>query len=197
MLLVYTDFPSSEHYTASLSKKARKNFTYVQRHNADLIYEPIPFDRDLVERFMRLWEQQLIRGKNVQWAFPIGHVENLNDQGALHCFCARKGNDIISVHFVQDHGNHIECHPPMYDKVHADRYLAKFMWFSLIRYAIENKWPMLDMGGGPDDWQEHIKNRENYPNPQYKWIYVPEDVKKNPDTQPHYVRTENGIREID
>lgn len=196
MLLVYTDFPSFDDYLAALSKPARKNFKYVQKHNADLIYERIPFDKEQVKRFMALWERQLIRGKCVQWAFPVEHVEGIEIEGRLMCFAARRGEETLALHFVEDRGTHIECHPPMYDKGHADRYLAKFMWFGLIRYAIENNLSMLDLGGGPDDWRDHITNRAQYPNPTYKWIYVPETVKRHPELQPRYVKHENRIREV-
>lgn len=193
MVLIYTDYGSFAEYVSTLGKKARKNLAYVNKHNSDLTYEKIEFDRELVKEFMALWEQQLIRGHFVQWAFPVDHVENLNNQGKILVFAAKLNGKPIAVHFIQLHENVVECHPPMYDKKYNDRYLAKYMWFNLIKYAIENNLPTLDMGGGVDGWREHIKNRANYPNPKYKWIYVPESVKDNPDLQPNYqLKSFNG-----
>ena len=104
----------------------------------------------------------------------------------------------LAMHFIQNRKNFYVAHPPMYDKSDKNlkRYLAKFMWFKLIEYFINNKLGILDLGGGDDDsWRQMIKDRNKYPNPAYKWIYVPEEVKNNPDSQIDYrVDTINGQR---
>lgn len=183
MVLIETaNFKTFEDYLASLSRKARKQWVYVTKHNQDLIYSLVEFDRDRIESFMKLWSKQLVRGKPIEWAYNIGYVQQLNDERKLKIFDAG-----IAMHFVFINGNYVDCQPPMYDKIYRNRYLAKFMWFNLVKYAIEQKtgW-ILDLGGGSDDWRNMIKNRNLYSNPLYKWVYVPESVKNNPDLQPNY-----------
>ena len=74
----------------------------------------------------------------------------------------------------------------MYDKKYSEDYLAKYMWFSLIKWAIDNRLLPLNLGGGCDDWVECIIKRKEFPNAAYKWLYVPKDVKDNPFSQPAY-----------
>jgi hypothetical protein len=183
MLLVRTDWPCFNDYLAALDKPARKNYKACIKRNADLTYNEIPFDREEVDCFMRLWERQLVRGAPIKWVFPIDHVEELAWKGELRVFRA----GLRSLHFIQKRTRYWECHPPMYDKVaHAHLYIAKFMWFNLIRYAIENRMGHLDLGGGSDYWRDHIRNRARYPNPAYKWAYVPLRAKQDPDSEPDY-----------
>ncbi len=189
MVLIETDKPFSE-YIKSLSESAQKNYKYVQKHNQDLTYEEVPFNKEEVARFMSLWEHQLIRGQYRQWAFPVEHVEGLSLRGDLRVYAARRVSQVISLHFIQRRDGYWECHPPMFEKSEENqaRYLAKYMWFSLIRYASEKGLGPLDMGGGPDDWREHLRNRDKYPNPAYKFIYVPEAIKRNPElAKPYYL----------
>lgn len=184
MVLIETaNFKTFEEYLKSLSRKARKQWAYVKKHNQDLVYKNVDFDRDRLDVFMKIWQQQLVRGKPIEWAYGIGYVGQLNDEKKLKVFDAG-----IAMHFVFVHNNYVDCQPPMYDKIYQDRYLAKFMWFNLIKFAIEqNTGWILDLGGGSDEWQDMIKNRNRYPNPLYKWTYVPENVKNNPDLQPNYI----------
>ena len=82
----------------------------------------------------------------------------------------------------------------MYDKEkYSGRYLAKYMWFELIKWSIEKgDMGFLDFGGGGEpDWREMIIHRDKYPNPAYKWMYVPYKVKSNPNEQRRYT-IENG-----
>jgi hypothetical protein len=73
----------------------------------------------------------------------------------------------------------------MYDKTKHPS-LAKWMWFMLIWYAIMHRMEPLDLGGGSDDWLYTLRHREQYPNGQYKWIYVPEKAKRDPFSEPRY-----------
>lgn len=195
MILIETgNFTTFDEYAKSLGSAAQKNFQYVKKHNADLSYELVSYDRNEVEKFMQLWEHQLIRGKPIAWAFPIGWLDHLNDKGLLKVFRAKCSNEVIAMHFIEVHGKYVECHPPMYDKkIHSKRYLAKYMWFSLIGYAImnANNW-ILDFGGGEGTWPEVIRNRARWPNPKYKWAYVPQAVKDHPDEQPAYEIIKDG-----
>lgn len=199
MIVIRTDWQSFEEYLKSLSPSAQKNYSYVKKHNQDLIYERVPYERAECEKFMRLWEKQSIRGKTIQWAFPVEYVENLALQGKMLFFRGvKKDVGTISYHFVQLHEKEIqmiECHPPLYDKSENKRYLGKYMWFSLIAYAIEHKLPFLDLGGGKDNWVEMIKHRDEFPNPRYKWIYVPQKAKLNPDSEENfYLKIVDGHR---
>ncbi len=186
--MILIELPKTfESYIKSLSKKARKNYVYTYHHNQDLTYELMPFVRDEVAHFMQLWEKQLIRGEYRQWAFPIEHVEGLYNAGELKIFRCLLNAKPVSLQFIQHHNGFWECHPPLYDKgFGAKRYLAKFMWFKLIEYAILNQLEPLNMGGGIDEWREMIKRRNEFPNPAYKWMYVPEKVKNNPESVVNY-----------
>lgn len=179
MILVRTNWENFEKYLASLTKPARKNYKEATKRYGHHPYRQVPFDRDEVARFMTLWEQQLVRGKHPQWAFPVEHLQNLADRGELMVFSCD-----VALHFIQRRDGYWECHPPMYDKGHS--YLAKYMWFNLIRYAIENKLTHLDMGGGVDNWREMIRRRNEFPNPQYKWAYVPLRAKMDPNSEPPF-----------
>lgn len=188
MIIINThDVKSFKNYLKSLSKSARKNYRYVRKHNKDLEYKLVPFDRKKVEGFMDLWEHQIIRGHARRWAFSVEYPERVAHVGRLRCFIAVEGPQEVSMQFVENHDGYIECHPPMYDKTkYSSRYIGKFMWFNLIKYAIESTdMDWIDIGGcGDDPWPEVIKNRREYPHNEYKWKYVPVEVKRNPDKQP-------------
>ena len=132
---------------------------------------------------MALWEQQLIRGEKKKWAFGVGYVQDLRPL----VLTAYKDGEPIAVQFVEKNGDYIECHPPMYDKKHSKRYLAKYMWFNLIKFAIESDINFVDLGGGKrGTWPELIRSRDQHPNTTYKWTYIPKHVKDNPGLQPNY-----------
>lgn len=202
MILVNThDVKSFEDYLKSLSKSARKNYKFVKKHNQDLVYQRVSYNREEIIRFMDLWERQLIRGKYRKWAFGIEYPEKVEMAGRLRCFAAIKDGEKIAMHFVENHDGYIECHPPMYDKTkYSKRYLAKFMWFNLIKYAIASpdmNW--IDIGGcGDAPWPETIRNRHQWPHNHYKWQYVPESVKNKPEEQPRLVlrRPQGALGEI-
>lgn len=198
MILLDVRDTTWEDYVASLSETARKNLRYVEKHNKIAYYGKVDFDRDIVEYFMRMWEDQPIRGVKRQWAFPVEHIVGLGEAGKIKLF---RSMDVIggllSVHFVQMHeGGFAECHPPMWKKTPENerRYLAKYMWFNLVKYAIADpdiKW--LDFGGGDDySWRDMIRDRKNYPNPRYKWMYIPDYVKEHPESQPDFTIVRDG-----
>jgi len=190
-LLVNVDSGSFADYIKSLAKTGKKNFKYVQKHNLDLTYTKIIFCPKLIDQFMDLWEQQEAAGKRNTWGISRGFVELLDRKGNLLCFAAHKTdnkNEVLSVHFVEKYGNYVDCHPPMYDKEkYTDRYIAKFMWFHLIEYAIKDpeiRW--LDLGGGDrGTWRYLVANRERLSS-SYKWLYVPKSVKENPNNEKRY-----------
>lgn len=197
MILLKVHDTNFEDYIKSLSNPARKNWAYVQKHNQDLTYAMVEYDRGVMRWFMEMWERQPIRGVTRQWAFPVDHVENLEEAGVLRIFGAGLKEDLIAFHFVQMHaGGLVEVHPPMWQKSEENkkRYLAKYMWFNFIKHAVENsemRW--VDFGGGRDDsWRQMIRHRDEYPNPKYKFTYIPEKVKKNPDEQPDFMLVIEG-----
>ena len=181
MLIIETDICFDD-YLKSLSRHARADYAYVKRHNRDLIYECVPYERSMVRGFMQLWEQQIVRGQRIKWAFGVDYVEELAGKDELMLF---RGGD-LALHFIQKRSGFWECHPPMYDKKYCKRYLAKYMWFNLIKYAMDHGLGPLDMGGGIDDWREMIRRKEEFPYSRYKFRYVPVEVQKNPDLQPNY-----------
>lgn len=189
--------PTFKEYIESLSKKAKQNYAYTTKKNQDLTYESLPFVREEVEKFMQLWERQLIRGEYKQWAFPVEHVADLQSKGLLKVYGASRNGQRVSIHFIQKQEGFWECHPPLYEKQFGNaRYLGKFMWFNLIRIACEEGLGILNMGGGIDtSWHEMIRRREEFPNPAYKWIYVPEVVKTYPTMSKDYeIKEINNIK---
>jgi len=85
-------------------------------------------------------------------------------------FAAELNMEIISIHLVEKYGTYMRCQMPMYDKeIYHDRSLGTFMWFSLIKYAIEqHNIKYIDLGGGP---------LNKLPTYHYKRRYSPEDNK--------------------
>ena len=189
VVIIETCYKNFDEYLHLLSKPAKKNYAYTRKHNQDLIYEMVPYDKEEVEKFMNLWEQQLVYGKPIQWCFPYKFIENLAINGKLLCFRARKGDETIAVHFIQKRIGFWESHPPMYEKTEENekRYLAKYMWFSLIKYFIQHQLEPLDMGGGVDSWRDTIRRRQEFPNLNYKWTYVPDRAKENPENERPYI----------
>ncbi len=194
-LLVDVSNGSFDDYLKSLAKTGRKNFNYVKKHNSDLQYSRIECDLPLIEDFMVLWGQQDKKGGVGTWGFGTGFIEFLMNRRLLLCFAATRidtPEQIIALHFVEKHGDYVECHPPMFDKEkYNDRYLAKYMWFKLIEYALndsEIKW--LDFcAGSQGSWRDILISRSKNPDSYkgYKWLYVPKHVKEAPDKEPPYI----------
>jgi hypothetical protein len=190
MVIVETDYPSFNDYIATLSQPARKNWRECRKKNQDLRYEEVVFDYDKVKQFMEIWEQQLVRGLVIRWAFGPDHIRELDKMGQIKVFAAYNNVGTVAMHFIQKRKGYWETHPPMYDKErYSNRMLGKWMWFNLINWAIRNNQMPLNLGGGPDDWQEHLNNREKYPNPRYKFTFIPEAIKENPlSAKPYYIK---------
>lgn len=188
-----TQFDSFESYLSALSKKARKECERVSVLNRETIYQEIPYDRELVARFMGLWERQLVRGKPIQWAYPIETVDEWARQGNLLLFEARM-DETVGLHYLKREGGFWQAEPPMWDKTrYEQRSIGTFLWFSVIKWGIENRLGIINLGGGIDEWREMIRTRDDYPNPKYKWRFIPEGVKHSPDTQPDYrIISEDG-----
>ena len=194
--LVNVSVNSFKEYISSLATTGKKNYRYVEKNNEDLTYSIIDYDENLVSFFMGLWEEQLIRGEKRKWGFPPNYVTYLNSLGLIELFVAYdKEFNVLALHFVEKHDNYIYCHPPLYDKDTSNkRYIAKYMWFNLIKYYIEQpKINWIDFGAGNrGTWKELVINREEYMEKMaYKWLYVPKHVKQNPTEELDYVVIKN------
>lgn len=192
MVLIETShFKNFSEYLNSLDKTGKKNYKYAKKHNAKVSYDVSAFRKDWIQQWMDLWSQQLIRGEQRQWAFDASALVDKN----VLVFEAIEDGKTIAMQFVDVSDNYMNCHPVMYEKEkYAQRYLSKFMWFNLIRWAIESGIQIVDLGGGIDEnWREMIKRRQEFPNPRYKWLYVPKSVKEHPDKQQNYKVEHYGI----
>ncbi len=192
-LLVDVNFPTFEDYIKSLGKTGKKNLAYTVKMNGDLKYSQIEFDENLILSFMQLWEQQIVGGAKIRWGIGWDFIKFLNEKKHLLCFAARKEdneNTVVAVQFVEKHGEYVYCYPPLYDKdKYSDRYLAKYMWFHLIRFTIKDpkiKW--LDLGGGNrGTWRDLLINRKK--GTSYKWLYVSKLIKESPEeVKPYIIR---------
>lgn len=194
MTLVKTDWPSFEAYLAALSVPAWKNHRACEKKYGHLKFAEASGSFPLeIKDFMELWEKQLVRGFHPHWAFPIGTVERWWELGQLKVFAAFDGINKVAMHFIQQRDGYWECHPPMYDKKHSD--LGTWMWFQLIKWAIEHKLEPLDLGGGIDtSWRMRIKLRDTHPNSAYKWRFVPQVSKKDPDAEPDFYIQDHALR---
>lgn len=192
MIIVETGkFSAFESYLHSLSKSAKKNWQYAKKHNANVIYQRTEFNQETVQAWMDTWGRQLIRGQHRTFAFSADALIGKD----IVCFEGIENGRTIAYQFVELQNGYMNCHPVMYEKEkYSHRYLSKWMWFNLLSWAIENKVLIVDLGGGNDnDWREMIKTRNQYPNPAYKWMYVPQRVKENPEAQENYRVTHEGI----
>ena len=144
---------------------------------------------------MNLWEQQLIRGERRKWGFPAEYVTYLNNKGVLDLFAAyTEDNTVLSIHFVERYNDYVYCHPPLYDKDSTNkRYMAKYMWFNLIKYYVDTPINFIDFGAGNrGTWKDLVMNREQYyEKMKYKWLYVPQHVKDNPENELDYIVEKN------
>ena len=193
--LVNVSNTSFSDYISSLAKTGKKNHRYVEKHNTDLTYDRISFNEDIVRFFMGLWQQQLIRGQKRKWGFGPEYVSYLNQKGCLDLFAAYKDDStVLSIHFVERYANYVYCHPPLYDKETTNkRYMAKYMWFNLIKYYIDTPIDFIDFGAGNrGTWKDLVMNREKYyEKMKYKWLYVPQHVKDNPENELDYIVEKN------
>jgi len=179
-LLVNTERPFSE-YIKSLAKTGRKNHRASMKANEGREFRHIPFDYHLVSNFMAIWEEQEVFGKRPKWIFGPEHFKDLSDRNVLHCF-AVFDKDIIGLHLIEGYGDYAYSQPPMYSKSHPE--LSSFMWFEMIRVLCDEtpvKW--FDLGGAfHGTWVDLLNDRSD-PILRYKWRYVPQKAKEQPETE--------------
>ena len=187
MILVRTDWPNFESYLAALSKPARKNYRQAMKLYGHLHYVEVPFVRDEVDRYMTLWEKQLVRGQAIRWGHTIDSLQKHIRRGRFKVFSCG-----IAMQYIVGRDGYWNAEPVMYDKQYD--YLATYMWFQLFRYAINERLTPINLGGGDDDdWIYTLKHWKEHKH-QYKFRYVPEKAKADPDSEPKYYIKNRKLR---
>jgi hypothetical protein len=198
--LVQTNYKSFDEYLQKLSKKSLYNYKETMKKFNNFLYEKLSFQNGiyLKDSFEYLWSKQLIRGHSI-------NKPNITLQNNTHFFCCKINNEIVMLHIIEYYKNYIYCHMPMYDK---NKYngIAKYAWFNLIKYVIENTDKIgIDMGGvcGRDfshhcngrcnqDFTCIIKNRKYLTKYAYKYLYLTKE-EKNLETAKKYVIINNSV----
>ncbi len=112
MIIVRTDWPDFESYLASLSKAARKNYKYAMKLYGDTYpYREVPFVRDEVEGYMKLWEKQTVRGQSIRWGYNVDSLLKHKRRGRLKVFSCG-----IGMQYIVQRGGYWDAEPVMYDK---------------------------------------------------------------------------------
>jgi hypothetical protein len=204
MLIDLRSFGSFEDYLKSLNKNNRKELIKNLRLNSDCEFREIPYDRDLMIKFRNIWEKQTLAGSNKTFKFGYGieFKDELNRNGFLKCFTMSLGGEVIALKYVEVFKKYVFSHPQMYDKkLYLSRSPFKFMNTSLIRWAIENGYDFVDLGSVSryllkhkiNTWKNQIIHRAKCPNTKYKWKFIPQEVKKNPQKQEDYELIKDGV----
>lgn len=147
-------------------------------------YQEVPYDGTLVRDAMQLWSAQ-----GYSWVFGPGYFDKLNREGHLRLFVAYDGKYPVGVHPMEHFGPFMYAQPVLYDKKLYPE-IARFMWFELMLHAhadVTVDW--VDLGGGfHGSWVDFLHNRSD-PKFRYKWQYVPEKIKEDPNGQtPYYAQ---------
>ena len=183
---------SFEEYLDRLSATDKKKYKSNRKITAQYSFEPIDYDPLLIRQFIALWETQTVYGgMAIKWNRPMEFMDSLD---TIKVFKITHINKIIGIHFIEKCNDLAYGHPPLYDK---NQYpdLARFSWFSLIRWCCECSLKFLDMDAGfGRDWRTLLIDRhanamqdQNLRNLAYKWFYVPKDVKDNPQKEKPYL----------
>lgn len=169
-LLVYTPRDFDE-YLASVSKSARYEYKKAKRLAADVKFEEVPFNRQQVTQWMKLWEQQVVYGKHPKWQ-KWTTPEIFEKLGVKVFFCG------AALQMLEVCGEYAYAQPVLYDKI-KHPWAAKFMWFSVIEWCCNNGIKYLDLdGGNGKTWKQKLEAKDG---PAYKWMYVPKYVKQHPE----------------
>ncbi len=184
--LINTHIGSFSEYLSVLSSNAKKHYSKAKNRNKDLIFEEIPYDKDLVLKFMRLWENQIVWGKKIQWEIKPQYLDYLNKKNQIRCFVAKdeNTNEIICLQWIYYYGSYAYCAAPLHEKeLYAKRNLAKYMWFKLIETAFADpEIQYLDFGaGGHTSWRGWMKIHSKNGYEGYKFQFVSRHLKENPD----------------
>lgn len=160
-------------YLEHVGRRARREYRYAQRAYPSVVYREIPLERAYLQRWMRVWEEQMVEGRHPRWTYTAEQFERerwrLFDVG-------------IGVHPLLVCGDYCYAGPPLYDKtVHP--HAAKLMWFGAIRWCAEHAIRWLDLQGpGRMTWRALLEHRDR----SYKWLYVPSAARDPARAQPWY-----------
>ena len=155
-------------YLAHASRRCRREYRYALRAHPDAAYREVPLERTLLQRWMRVWEQQIVEGKHQKWTYSVERFEaerwRLFDVG-------------FGVHPLLVCGDYCYAGPPLYEKDKTP-FAAKLMWFGAIRWCSENGIRWLDLqGNGQKTWRGLLEQ----PHQSYKWLFVQPDVREHPE----------------
>ena len=182
-LLVNVDM-SRDRYISGLTKPAKKNYKASQKRGYD--FENSFYDEGLIAAAMVMWSEQI----GGQWIFGPEYFTNLKENGWLEIFVGHApGEQTAAILPMERFRDLMYAQPVMYDKT-KNPHIAKFMWFSMIKWACEDpliNW--IDLGGGfHGSYRDFLMNRRD-PNFAYKWQFVSKGVKMYPQNQkPYYVQ---------
>ena len=177
-----------ENYIGRLSPTDKKKYKSNRIVARDYRFVNIPYDPLLMREFIALWETQTVYGgMPIKWYRPMEFMDALD---TLIMFKITRHDEVIGLHCFEKCDDLAYGHPPLYDKSkHPD--LARFSWFSMIKYCCESDISYLDMDGGfGRNWRTLLSERHRHESTdpkllqlKYKWSYVPRDVKDNPDRE--------------
>ena len=155
-------------YLAHLGKRARREYRYAEHAYPLLSCAEVPLERAQIQRWMRLWEAQIVEGRHPTWTVSVDQfisegwrwlVSDIGAQPLLVC------------------GSYCYAGPPIYDK-EQDPYAAKFHWFAAIRWCAELGLEWLDLQGpGRTNWRALLEQ----PDRSYKWLFVQRDIREHPE----------------
>jgi hypothetical protein len=146
------------------------------RSGSDLKFSEIPFDRQMVTEWMRLWEQQIVYGKHPKW--QKWTTPEIFEKLGVRVFFSG-----VALQMLEVCGEYAYAQPVLYDKV-KNPWAAKFMWFKAIEWCCENGVKYLDLDGGRGKtWRQKLIDHDG---PLYKWMYVPRAVKRHPERAPEW-----------
>jgi hypothetical protein len=183
---------SFEEYIFRLSVTDKKKYKSNRKITSGYSFECIEYDPVLMRQFIALWETQTVYGgKSIKWYRPMEFMDCLD---TLVMFKIVFNSQIIGLHCLEKCGELAYGHPPLYDK-NKYPHLARFSWFSMIRFLCESSIKHLDLDAGfGRDWQTLLIERHSnvmhdaeLHNLAYKWFYVPKDVKDNPEKEIQYL----------
>ena len=165
-----------EEYKKRLSKPSKKKYNAAMK--LGLHCEAIDYDEELMWEYMRVWARQKVYGG------VRPHITMTREKMAALPLQMFKSE--VAVHAIEVYGDYAYAHPVRYDKIENPG-AARFMWFKTIEWCCDHV-NYLDMGAGiHSTWKSLVSTRKKYPQLEYKWAFVPKDVKDNPLNEEDYV----------
>jgi hypothetical protein len=186
-------------YFNSLSKKDRYKTRSIFKKNKDLEFREIKYDKETFQKFCELWERQIVYGKLLKKVYyDIGCTEKWNKDGTLHCFGVFLNGEQIAYTYAENYKGTINSHTTMYDKEkYLNRELGKFTFIKKIEWAMGKadyfylgglgyKTLIREKGEMDNNFRNFLRYRDVIPEMRWKWMFVPKEIKKNPETAQNY-----------